>query len=93
LDLKYQQVTRKTTEDLRKPVKETYDPLQALQWRLETQIGVLDPCWICGAGNDTEMHHVRHLRKDGVKPTGFLSLMSKLNRKQIPICRSCHKNT
>jgi len=36
------------------------------------------------------MHHVKHLRKDGVKPTGFLNLMSNLNRKQIPVCRSCH---
>lgn len=36
------------------------------------------------------MHHVKHLRKDGVKPTGFLELMSKLNRKQIPVCRKCH---
>lgn len=36
------------------------------------------------------MHHVKHLRKDGIKPTGFVSLMSKLNRKQIPVCKKCH---
>jgi hypothetical protein len=36
------------------------------------------------------MHHVKHLRKDNVKPSGLLELMSKLNRKQIPVCRKCH---
>jgi predicted HNH restriction endonuclease len=37
------------------------------------------------------MHHVKHLRKDGNKPSGFLALMSKLNRKQIPLCTQCHQ--
>ena len=36
------------------------------------------------------MHHVKHLRKEGIKPIGFTALMSKLNRKQIPVCKSCH---
>ena len=37
------------------------------------------------------MHPVKHLRKDGNKPTGFLGLMSQLNRKQIPVCTKCHQ--
>jgi len=37
------------------------------------------------------MHHIHHLRKQGEKATGFLSLMSTLNRKQIPVCKPCHK--
>jgi hypothetical protein len=37
-----------------------------------------------------EMHHVKHLRKGGVKSTGFTALMSSLNRKQIPVCKPCH---
>jgi group II intron reverse transcriptase/maturase len=81
---------KKTTGELRTSQGATYDPFVTLKWRLESQIGLIDPCWICGTENDTEMHHVKHLRKEGVKPTGFLSLMSKLNRKQIPVCRSCH---
>ena len=36
------------------------------------------------------MHHVKHIRKGGVKSSGFTALMSQLNRKQIPVCHSCH---
>lgn len=38
------------------------------------------------------MHHVKHIRKGGEKTTGFQSLMAKLNRKQIPVCITCHQN-
>lgn len=38
------------------------------------------------------MHHVKHLRKDNKQPAGFTKLMSMLNRKQIPVCTTCHKN-
>lgn len=37
------------------------------------------------------MHHVKHIRKGGKRSTGFTALMSNLNRKQIPVCKSCHK--
>lgn len=43
---------------------------------------------MCGAKTDIEMHHVKHL--NGKKPTGFISLISKLNRKQIALCKGCH---
>ncbi len=36
------------------------------------------------------MHHVKHIRKSNKKATGFTKLMSKLNRKQIPVCPECH---
>ena len=48
-------------------------------------------CCICGKRGDTEMHHLRHIRKLNQKLTGFDRLMSILNRKQIPTCRECHK--
>ncbi len=67
-----------------------YNPFETLDWSLRTQINLFDPCWICGATENIEVHHVKHLRKDGKKPTGFLSLMSQLNRKQIPLCIPCH---
>jgi len=38
------------------------------------------------------MHHVKHLRKEGTKPTGFQIIMSQLNRKQVPVCKACHNN-
>jgi len=43
------------------------------------------------------MHHVKHIRKFNTKSKGFHELMSKLNRKQIPVCIDCqnkiHKGT
>jgi hypothetical protein len=36
------------------------------------------------------MHHVRHIRKSGMKVKGFHRLMRSLNKKQIPVCHSCH---
>lgn len=67
------------------------DPMLALRYRLETQVSLGESCAICGSGESIEMHHVRHLRKDSVVEPGFTSLMSKLNRKQIPVCRPCHR--
>lgn len=51
-------------------------------------------CAICGATENIEVHHVRALRKNGsVVRKEFISvMMSKINRKQIPVCTSCHKN-
>lgn len=37
------------------------------------------------------MHHVRHIRKEGVRYGGFHKEMSLLNRKQIPLCRECDR--
>lgn len=38
------------------------------------------------------MHPVKHLIK-GIEPKqkGFTNLMAMLNRKQIPVCQSCHR--
>jgi hypothetical protein len=37
-------------------------------------------------------HHVRHIRKVGGKPVGgFAWLMRLQNRKQVPVCRECHR--
>lgn len=47
-------------------------------------------CYVCGAKELIEMHHVKHIRKEGIKTTGFTQLMSRLNRKQVPVCRQCH---
>lgn len=81
---------KRKANDLNKSFPITYDPLESLNWRLRTQISILDPCWICGSENNIQMHHVKHIRKGGIKSSGFLALMSQLNRKQIPVCQSCH---
>lgn len=61
------------------------------QWRLRTRSKLGYPCLICGAADNVEMHHLRHIRKmGGKKPTGFAAVMRALNRKQIPVCQPCH---
>jgi len=36
------------------------------------------------------MHHVKHVRKANFTYKGFHEIMHLLNRKQIPVCQSCH---
>lgn len=51
------------------------------------------PCLACESTSQVEMHHVRKLRSttERIKKDYFTSLMSRMNRKQIPLCRSCQK--
>jgi group II intron reverse transcriptase/maturase len=54
---------------------------------------VLDSaCTVCKTTEQIEMHHVRKLRdtSKAIKNDYMTSMMSRMNRKQIPICRSCH---
>jgi group II intron reverse transcriptase/maturase len=67
--------------------------LDLLGWhtQLRTRSKLGFPCLICGATENVEMHHVRHIRKMGVrKPKGFQTVLRALNRKQIPVCEGCH---
>lgn len=57
-----------------------------------TQTRLLDNCAICESGGRIEMHHVRHIRKNGQKIHGFKLYLAAINRKQIPVCRQCHRD-
>jgi hypothetical protein len=51
------------------------------------------PCCLCGeAAAPIVMHHVRHIRKLSHQrmPTGFNRILRAINRKQIPVCKTCH---
>jgi Type II intron maturase len=68
--------------------------IDLVQWtrRLYTRSKLGHACCVCNATTHVEMHHVRHIRKvGGKKPTGFNVILQALNRKQIPVCQSCHK--
>jgi group II intron reverse transcriptase/maturase len=59
--------------------------------RIHTRSKLGKPCCICGSSKQVENHHVRHIRKIKHKETkGFKRIMQSLNRKQIPVCKSCH---
>jgi group II intron reverse transcriptase/maturase len=47
-------------------------------------------CLVCDSKERVEMHHVKHVRKEGSRYTGFRKEMSLLNRKQVALCRICH---
>lgn len=47
-----------------------------------------EDCYICGSANNIVIHHVKHIRKG--KTEGFTQVMRQLNRKQLPVCHSCH---
>lgn len=67
------------------------DPLMVLNYQIHSQSKLDETCAVCGSDNRVEMHHVKHIRKATEKATGFTKLMSKLNRKQLPVCIPCHK--
>lgn len=49
------------------------------------------PCTICGTFDDVEMHHVRGIKDLSKNPKDYMkAIMSRMNRKQIPVCRPCH---
>jgi retron-type reverse transcriptase len=65
-----------------------------LGMRLRTRSKLGKVCIVCGAEEDIEMHHIRHLRKSGKrqqKDPSFPSVMGSLDRKQVPLCEECHR--
>lgn len=68
--------------------------IDLLQWTItmRTRSKLGKACCICDDPLHVEMHHVRHIRKTGARrPTGFNAILQALNRKQLPVCRSCHQ--
>jgi len=61
--------------------------------RMKTRSKLGKVCCICESAEQIEMHHVRHIRKLSHKreATGFNCLLRALNRKQIPVCITCHR--
>lgn len=50
-----------------------------------------NPCTVCGTFDDVEMHHVRAIKDLTKNPKDYMkAIMSRMNRKQIPVCRPCH---
>ena len=62
-----------------------------IRQRTRSKLG--KPCCICGeSAGQIVMHHVRHIRKLSHKKEakGFTRIMRAMNRKQIPVCTTCH---
>jgi len=49
-------------------------------------------CHFCQSSENIEMHHVRKIKdsRRKMKNDYYTAMMSRMNRKQIPICKHCH---
>jgi len=47
---------------------------------------------VCDATTNVEKHHVKKLSKKVKAKNSIHQIMSKLGRKQAPLCERCHKN-
>lgn len=74
-----------------------YDPLSMIEFAAKTfprsKKLFEGDCKVCGSKKNLEVHHVKHLRKQG-RPDGkadyMTNLMRQMNRKQILLCQNCH---
>nr|AZP40177.1 hypothetical protein [Ulva compressa] len=68
------------------------DPAKIKFYDVRSHFSLDKPCCVCGSDQNVEMHHIRHLRKDAPGPKNRLKrLLLQIRRKQIPVCRQCHK--
>lgn len=75
------------------PLEKDYlDKIKWINWRTSCSFNL--PCAICGKPGPSEMHHIKHVRKQKYslipEPKTWEKMMSLRNRKQIPVCRGCH---
>lgn len=69
--------------------------LEMVNWvSLRSRAAFDMPCALCGSPDDVEMHHIKHIRKVAyrdLEPATYIRMMALRNRKQIPVCQSCHR--
>lgn len=73
-------------EKKQEPTNEIFSP--RVNWRTTYKLNKC--CVICGNEFNVQMHHIKHIRKMGLKLVGFDKVMASLNRKQIMVCVPCH---
>ena len=65
-----------------------FDPFTVKYFSVRSRHIWDEDCIICGSSDGIEIHHVKHIRKGKIE--GFTQIMKQLNRKQIPVCHTCH---
>lgn len=66
------------------------DPLKITSFLIRQHWVLGDKCKLCGTTEKVEMHHIRRLKDLNPKLSSVHSMMAKMRRKQIPVCRPCH---
>lgn len=82
--------TRDITAFQKKLVIDDRDPIPKRFYSSTARWIKIGVCGLCGKEGKTEMHHVKHIKRRGEKYKGFTRVMSNINRKQVPLCVSCH---
>lgn len=79
-----------TTDVLLRENRAIADPVRKLVvLSIRGRMALNQTCASCGTGEEVEMHHVRALKD--LKGRNFVEIqMIAANRKQIPLCKSCH---
>jgi len=67
----------------------TLDPFETFIHRIKETNILESPCKICGAADNIEIQHLKHLKDTKDKST-LIKVMSTMKRKTIPLCMSCH---
>jgi Type II intron maturase len=84
----------KTTKAQMKPPNYVdFNTLHKVNFR--TAFKLVTACAVCGSKEHLQNHHIKPLKHGGGKFKGFNGfdkLVAALGRKQIPVCRKCHKN-
>ncbi len=70
--------------------------LERLHWTsVRTQAAFSMPCAVSGSGEQVQMYHLRHIRKQAyteMKEYNYVRMLALSNRKQIPVCAICHRS-
>lgn len=64
-------------------------PYESFNYSMRTNSILDQPCAICAATDNVEMHHRRGLKSKDTDNT-LKGIKKNLSRKQIPLCRTCH---
>lgn len=67
-----------------------YDPFSIVDRKVSTISSFDLACANCESRENVEMHHVRHIKTINITLNPFDKMMARINRKQVPLCRSCH---
>lgn len=66
------------------------DPISPMIFKVSTISHLGMVCASCGSTSNIEMHHLKHIKTINSKLKAFDKMMAEINRKQVPLCRTCH---
>lgn len=87
-----QEITKKQKEK-KKRDREEFDNDDFMNVRVNwrTVYKLTKHCCVCGSKHRVQMHHIKHVKKMGSILKGFSQIVASLNRKQIVVCKACHR--